>query len=136
MERPLIEANPQVEVFGAYYREHVMLARDRDRDRDRGPVPESLAALKGKPVAVSGPSLAGWCWLAPRAACCAKACRPSMPTAWPRPGRSPRAGWVVGCAVKRGSTDLAQAIQPSLTEMTTGPALREMFGRHGVTWRS
>ena len=56
MERPLIEANPQVEVFGAYYREHVMLARDRDR----GPVPESLAALKGKPVAVSGPSLAGW----------------------------------------------------------------------------
>ena len=59
-----------------------------------------------------------------------------MPTAWPRPGRSSRDGWVVGCAVKRGSTDLAQAIQQSLTEMTTGPALREMFGRHGVTWRS
>lgn len=56
MERPLIEANPQVEVFGAYYRERVMLAWDRDR----GPVPGSLAALKGKPVAVSGPSLAGW----------------------------------------------------------------------------
>lgn len=56
LERPLLEANPQVEVVAPYYRERVMLAWDRER----GPEPQSMAALAGKPVAVAGGSLAGW----------------------------------------------------------------------------
>lgn len=56
VDRPLIEKVPQVSIFGPYYQERVLLAWDRER----GPVPESLAALRGRPIAVSGLSLAGW----------------------------------------------------------------------------
>jgi len=56
VDRPLMQASPQVSIFAPYYRERVMLAWDTGH----GPVPESLAALKGVPVAVAGLSLAGW----------------------------------------------------------------------------
>lgn len=55
MERPLIEAHPQVDVFGAYYRERVMLAWDRER----GALPDGAAGLRGQRLAVAGQSLAG-----------------------------------------------------------------------------
>jgi ABC-type amino acid transport substrate-binding protein len=55
MERPLIEAHPQVDVFGAYYRERVMLAWDRER----GPLPDAAASLRGQRLAVAAQSLAG-----------------------------------------------------------------------------
>lgn len=55
MDRPLAEANPQVDIFGPYYRERVMLAWDRER----GPAPETAEGLRGLTIAVAGPSLAG-----------------------------------------------------------------------------
>lgn len=166
MERPLIEAHPQVEVFGPYYRERVMLAWDRER----GPAPQDAAALRGVTIAVAATTLAGWLL----AGADGGALRESLQTrnvdgveaarkllagevdaaaglaselestlagqsryqVVPLPlERAPRSGWVIGCAVKRGATDLAKVIQDRLTALAGGSAMREIFQRHGVTWR-
>jgi ABC-type amino acid transport substrate-binding protein len=56
LERPLMAANPQVQVVAPYYRERVMLAVDVAKL----PRVQSLADLQGLRVAVCGQSLAGW----------------------------------------------------------------------------
>jgi polar amino acid transport system substrate-binding protein len=56
VDRPLIDANPQVSVFAPYCRERVMLARRLDRL----PRLETLSQLGDQGVAVAGQSLAGW----------------------------------------------------------------------------
>jgi ABC-type amino acid transport substrate-binding protein len=56
VDKPLMDANPRVNVFAPYYRERVMLARDLSKL----PQLPTLSALKGLPVAVPGQSLAGW----------------------------------------------------------------------------
>lgn len=56
VDRPLMEATPQVSIFAPYWRERVVIARDLSRL----PELDSLDPLVGKPVAVSGVSLAGW----------------------------------------------------------------------------
>lgn len=59
VDKPLIEAEPRVLIFGPYYRETLMLARRLEVL----PELDSLAALKGQRVAVAGQSLAGWLML-------------------------------------------------------------------------
>jgi ABC-type amino acid transport substrate-binding protein len=56
VDRPLIEANPQVQIFAPYYREKVALARSLERL----PELDSLRPLSGQKVAVPGQTLAGW----------------------------------------------------------------------------
>ena len=56
VEAPLMDANPQVRIFAPYWRDRVMIARDVRQL----PHLETLAQLNGKPVAVSGQTLAGW----------------------------------------------------------------------------
>ncbi|MEY8877083.1 MAG: substrate-binding periplasmic protein [Leptothrix sp. (in: b-proteobacteria)] len=56
VDRPLMEANPQVEIFGPYWRESVVIARDLSKL----PELESLQQLGKQPVAVPGITLAGW----------------------------------------------------------------------------
>lgn len=56
LERPLLAANPQVQVVAPYYRERVLLAVDAARL----PRVDSLADLQGARVAVCGQSMAGW----------------------------------------------------------------------------
>lgn len=56
VERPLMNANPQVTIFAPYWRERVMLARNRELV----PAVESLDALKPYDIGVSGQTLAGW----------------------------------------------------------------------------
>ena len=167
MDRPLIEANPQVEVFGAYYRETVMLAWDSER----GPAPEAIEALRGQKIAVAGVSLPGYLLASAdsgalrdtlstqhadgvaaartllagdvvaaaglaselEAALAGKPRYKIVPL--PPIPRAPRNGWVVGCAVKRGATDLAQVMQRRLIDLNNGPGLRELFQRHNVVWR-
>lgn len=166
MDRPLADANPQVDIFGPYYRERVMLAWDRER----GPAPDAAEGLRGLTIAVAGPTLAG----ALLAGADGGALRENLRTQHadghaagrslregrtgaaaglaseleaalegapryeivplPLP-RAPRNGWVIGCAVKRGSDDLARPIQDRLVEAAKGSELRELFKRHGVTWR-
>ena len=49
--------------------------------------------------------------------------------------RAPRDGWAVGMAVKRDSTDLAQALQTAVNELARNGKLGEMFARGNVSWR-
>lgn len=56
VDAPLIASTPQARIFAPYYRERIGIARDARRL----PRLESLAPLKGLPVAVAGASLAGW----------------------------------------------------------------------------
>ena len=56
VDRPLMENNPRVSIFGPYYRERIMLARDLEKL----PRLDSLADLKDQRVAVPGQTLAGW----------------------------------------------------------------------------
>ena len=56
VDRPLMDANPQVTIFGPYCRERVAIARRLEQ------VPQllTLSQLAGRKVAVPGQSLAGW----------------------------------------------------------------------------
>lgn len=56
VDRPLMEANPQVRIFGPYCRERVAIARRLEQV----PRLETLSQLAGHKVAVPGQSLAGW----------------------------------------------------------------------------
>ena len=56
VDRPLMDANPQVSIFAPYFRDRVMIARRLDQL----PHLETLAQLGDRPVAVAGLSLAGW----------------------------------------------------------------------------
>ncbi len=56
VDRPLIDASPQVEIFGPYWRERVVIARDLNAV----PRLDGLDDLKNRRIAVPGLSLAGW----------------------------------------------------------------------------
>ncbi|HEV8690422.1 MAG TPA: transporter substrate-binding domain-containing protein [Ideonella sp.] len=56
VDRPLMQANPQVQIVAPYFRERVMLALDASKL----PRVESLGDLQGQAVAVAGQSMAGW----------------------------------------------------------------------------
>ena len=56
-------------------------------------------------------------------------------TPMPSP-RAPRDGWAVGMAVKRDATDLAQALQAALNDLTANGTLRQMFERGNVNWHA
>jgi ABC-type amino acid transport substrate-binding protein len=56
VEAAFIAANPQVRIFGPYWRESVVLARRKDL----WPTLDSVTRLKGRKVVVAGQSLAGW----------------------------------------------------------------------------
>ncbi len=56
VDRPLMDANPQVSIFAPYYRERVAIARNLAQL----PLLDSMQQLKGQNVAVTGQSLAGW----------------------------------------------------------------------------
>jgi ABC-type amino acid transport substrate-binding protein len=47
-----------------------------------------------------------------------------------------REGWAVGMAVKKEATDLAQALQAGLNQLSASGALKEMFARAQVAWRA
>lgn len=59
VDRPLMDANPQVQIFGPYWRESVVIARDLSRI----PQLDDLGPLRNQKVAVPGMSLAGWLML-------------------------------------------------------------------------
>ena len=56
VDKPLIDATPQVHFFAPYYRETVAIARNIEKV----PTLPSLSALAGQRVAVAGQTLAGW----------------------------------------------------------------------------
>jgi ABC-type amino acid transport substrate-binding protein len=50
--------------------------------------------------------------------------------------RAPRDGWAVGLAVKKDSTDLAQALQAAMNELSSSGRLRTAFEVGNVNWRA
>ena len=59
VDKPLMQDQPKVHIFGPYYRSSIMLARNVERF----PQLNSLAPLKGQAIAVPGQTLAGWLML-------------------------------------------------------------------------
>jgi ABC-type amino acid transport substrate-binding protein len=49
--------------------------------------------------------------------------------------RAPRNGWAVGMAVKRDSTELAQALQRGVNELSADGRLSKIFAAAGVGWK-
>lgn len=49
--------------------------------------------------------------------------------------RAPREGWVVGMAVRRDASELAQALQGALGELTASGRLAEIFAAGRVGWK-
>lgn len=166
VDRPLMQANPQVEIFAPYWRERVAIARRVDDL----PALASLAEIGTRPVAVPGQSLAGWLLLGAEGG----ALRSQLVTQWkdgteaaralqrgevpvaaglaseldsvlrgdprfavqPLPSpRAPREGWAVGMAVRRDATELAQALQAALNELTRSGRMVEIFARGNLDWR-
>jgi ABC-type amino acid transport substrate-binding protein len=167
VDRPLMEANPQVAILAPYCRDRVAIARRLDRV----PRLDTLSQLADGRVAVPGQSLAGWLMIGADSG----AYRNQLITQWkdgteaarallrdevvaaaglaselesvlrgdarfeitPLPSpRAPRDGWAVGMAVKRASTELAQALQGALNELAASGRLAQIFERGNVVWRA
>jgi ABC-type amino acid transport substrate-binding protein len=166
VDRPLMQENPQVSIFGPYWRERVAVARRLDAL----PKLESLSDLGQAKVAVPGLSLAGWLLIGADNGAykeqlqthlkdgveAAKALQRGDVQAaagllselqsvlrgdarfaiepLPSP-RAPREGWAVGMAVKKDATELAQALQGALNDLSKNGQLGAMFERYNVNWR-
>jgi ABC-type amino acid transport substrate-binding protein len=167
VDRPLMEANPQVTILAPYCRDRVAIARRLDRV----PRLDTLSQLADGRVAVPGQSLAGWLLIGADGG----AYRNQLITQWkdgteaarallrdevvaaaglaselesvlrgdarfeiaPLPSpRAPLDGWAVGMAVKRASTELAQALQRAVNELAANGRLAQMFERGNVAWRA
>lgn len=167
VDRPLMDANPQVAILAPYCRERVAIARRLDRV----PRLDTLSQLADGRVAVPGQSLAGWLMIGADSG----AYRNQLITRWkdgtdaarallrdevvaaaglaselesvlrgdarfeiaPLPSpRASRDGWAVGMAVKRASTELAQALQRAVNELAANGRMAQIFERGNVEWRA
>jgi len=165
VDRPLMAANPRVSIFGPYYRERVMIARDLAK----APRLDSLADLGSQKIAVPGQSLAGWLLigadsgkyrdqlttklkdgteaaaLLQRGEVVAAAGHASELESVlagdarfaiePLPLPRMKDGWVIGMAVKKENDDLAQALQAAINTLTDNGELGRMFAAGKVAWR-
>lgn len=165
VDRPLMAANPRVNIFAPYYRERVMIARDLAK----APRLDTLDDLAGQKIAVPGQTLAGWLLIGAdsgkyreqlttklkdgteaaamlqRGEVVAAAGHASelesVLAGDPRfaidPLPLPRMqdGWVVGMAVKKESEDLARALQAAVNALTDNGDLGRMFAAAKVSWR-
>ena len=165
VDRPLMQENPRVKIFAPYYRERIMIARDRQAV----PAMESLAAFQGRKIAVPGQTLAGWLLIGAEGG----AYKEQLLTQWkdgtdaaralqrgevaaaagnaselesvlagderyliePLPVPRMREGWVVGCAVKADALDLALAVQQAVNDMAGSGELGRLFTRGKLVWR-
>jgi ABC-type amino acid transport substrate-binding protein len=165
VDRPLMQANPRVQIFAPYYRERLAMARDLTLV----PRMESLDDFAGRKIAVAGLSLSGWLLIGTdggryreqlvtnvvdgyRAAQALKrgevaaaagmaaeleAVLAGDPRFAIEPLPLPRArdGWVIGLAVRKESADLAQALQAAVNQLAESGRLRQIFADAKVSWR-
>ncbi len=165
VDRPLMAASPRVEIFGPYYRERLVIARNLQQV----PVMPDLSAFKGQRIAVPGQTLSGWLLIGADGG----AYREQLLTKWkdgveaaealkrgevaaaagmaseiesalrgdarfaiePLPVPRMREGWAVGMAVKKDAMDLAQALQAAVNQLAGSGELGQMFAAAGVNWR-
>ena len=165
VDRPLMAANPRVNIFAPYYRERVMIARDLAKV----PRLDSLGDLGSQKIAVPGQSLAGWLLigadsgkyagqlttkLKDGAEAAALLQRGEVVAAAghaselesvlggdarfaiePLPLPRMKDGWVIGMAVKKESEDLARALQAAVNTLTENGEMGRMFAAARVGWR-
>jgi len=166
VDRPLMLSNPRVSIFGPYWRERVVIARDLTKL----PTLDSLDPLVGQPVAVPGLSLAGWLMIGAEGGrlrdhlvtkldngvsaarmlqdgkvVAAAGLRSELESALrgdarfeigPLPiPRAPRDGWAVGMAVRKEATDLAQALQGAVEQLSGSGEMERLFAAGGLRWQ-
>ena len=165
VDRPLMQDNPRVQIFAPYYRERLMIARKLEQvpameslkdfgggriavsgqslagwlliGADNGAYREQLVTkladgteaaamlLRGEVAGAAGTASELESVLSPDKRFAIE----------PLPLPRMRDGWVIGCAVKKDSTDLAQALQVAINELSRNGRLAAMFAAANVTWR-
>jgi len=162
VDRMLMTANPQVEIFAPYYVETVRLVRSARAI----PQFEGVASLAGKRIGVEKVSISGMVMLGegggrfrdqvhiyPTAVEALEQLKagaldavlatraqiesvmkgdPAFPLQDVRFDRLPRGGWAIGMAVRKDNVGLARQLQAALNDMAASGELRTLFARYGV----
>ncbi len=166
VDAPLMRNNPRVNIFAPYYRERLVMARDVKRlpkGEGLADFAGQKIAVTGQSLAgwlMIGADGGAWreqlvtTWKDGAAAARALASGEFGAAAGqaselesvlagdarfviePLPVPRMRDGWAIGCAVKRESTDLAQAVQAAINTLATNGDLGRIFAKAKLSWRS
>jgi ABC-type amino acid transport substrate-binding protein len=162
VDRMLMTANPQVEIFAPYYVETVRLVCSRKAI----PQFDGVASLAGKRIGVEHASISGMVMLGegegrfrdqvriyPTAVEALEQLKagaldavlatraqiesvmkgdPAFPLQEVPFDRLPRGGWAIGMAVRKDNVGLARQLQAALNDMAASGELRTLFAQHGV----
>ena len=162
VDRMLMAANPQVEIFAPYYVETVRLVCSRKAI----PQFDGVASLAGKRIGVEKVSISGMVMLGegggrfrdqvhiyPSAVEALEQLKagaldavlatraqiesvmkgdPAFPLQEVPFDRLPRGGWAIGMAVRKDNVGLARQLQAALNDMAASGELRTLFAKHGV----
>jgi ABC-type amino acid transport substrate-binding protein len=162
VDRMLMNANPQVEIFAPYYVETVRLVRSAQAI----PQFDGVDALAGKRIGVEKVSISGMVMLGegggrfreqvhiyPTAIEALEQLKsggldavlatraqiesvmkgdPAFPLQDVPFDRLPRGGWAVGMAVKKDNLGLARKLQAALNDMAASGELKTIFAKYGV----
>jgi ABC-type amino acid transport substrate-binding protein len=166
VEAPLMRNNPRVNIFAPYYRERLVMAREVKRVPKGEALADfggHKIAVAGQSLAgwlMIGADGGAWreqlTTTAKDGAAAARALQSGEVAAAagqlsevesvlagdarfviePLPVPRMRDGWVIGCAVKREATDLAQAVQAAINTLATSGELGRIFAKAKLNWRS
>jgi ABC-type amino acid transport substrate-binding protein len=165
VDAPLMNSNPRVQIFAPYFRERLMIARDlkklpvlgqpSDLKGQKLAVPglslsgwlligaESGAWREHLNTKVTDGVTAAQSLLAGEVAAAAGQASElesvlagdSRFAIEPMPMPQARNGWAIGCAVKKESSDLAQAVQAAVNTMASNGEMARAFAQSKVSWR-
>jgi hypothetical protein len=166
VEAPLMRNNPRVSIFAPYYRERLVMARDVKRvprAESRQDYGTEKIAVAGQSLAgwlMIGADGGAWreqlitTWKDGAAAARALLAGEVAAAAGqlsefesvlagdarfvmePLPVPRMRDGWAVGCAVRKESTDLAQAVQGAINTLAGNGELARIFAKAKLSWRA
>jgi ABC-type amino acid transport substrate-binding protein len=166
VDAPLMRNNPRVSIFAPYWRERLVMARDIKRvpkGEAHADFAGQKIAVAGQSLAgwlLIGADSGAWreqlvtTWKDGAAA--ARALQDGQVAAAagqaseiesllggdarfaiePLPVPRMRDGWAVGCAVKKESSDLAQAVQGAMNTLAGSGELTRIFAKSKLTWRT
>jgi ABC-type amino acid transport substrate-binding protein len=166
VEAPLIRNNPRVSIFAPYYRERLVMARDVRRvpkaesHKDYGGHKIAVAGQSLAGWLMIGADGGAWreqlvtTWKDGTAAARALLAGEVAAAAGqlsefegvlagdahfaiePLPVPRMRDGWAIGCAVRKESTDLAQAVQGAINTLAGNGELSRIFAKAKLSWRA
>ena len=166
VDAPLMRSNPRVSIFAPYWRERLVMARDIKRvskGETAADFAGQKIAVAGQSLAgwlLIGADSGAWreqlitTWKDGAAA--ARALQEGKVAAAagqaseiesllggdarfaiePLPVPRMRDGWAIGCAVKKESSDLAQAVQGAMNALAGNGELARIFAKAKLTWRA